>query len=120
MSQPITWFAKPPELSPLVCSRYGWENTEYDMLHCTACNANLCGVLPSKANPEACCKSLSVSRNQWCVLDGGGEEGLKNGCPFSNRSKKSKSKHEFKDFVSNTKSSIDFIFNLESSCVGDD
>ncbi|XP_070193249.1 zinc finger C3HC-type protein 1-like isoform X2 [Littorina saxatilis] len=72
---PITWFAKPKELSPLVCSRYGWENTEYDMLHCTACGANLCGSLGSKANAKAykeaseeLRKKLLSSHEKFCTL----------------------------------------------------
>ncbi|KAL8604349.1 hypothetical protein ACOMHN_028112 [Nucella lapillus] len=74
LSYPITWFAKPPELCPFVCSRFGWENTEYDMLHCTACNANLCGVLPAKCNKaykkacEALVKKLMTAHEKFCTL----------------------------------------------------
>lgn len=32
-----TWFAKPPELSPLICSQYGWKNISLDTLECSTC-----------------------------------------------------------------------------------
>ncbi|XP_076447351.1 zinc finger C3HC-type protein 1-like [Babylonia areolata] len=61
---PITWFAKPPELSPLVCSRFGWENNEYDMLHCTACSAHLCGTMPTKSDAATYHKACEELQNK--------------------------------------------------------
>lgn len=43
---PLTWFAKPLDLSPLMCARYGWENIDTDMLRCVSCRACLSGQLP--------------------------------------------------------------------------
>ncbi|KAJ8301761.1 hypothetical protein KUTeg_020748 [Tegillarca granosa] len=42
----MTWFAKPKDLSPLECARYGWKNIDVDMLECVSCKAKLCGKLP--------------------------------------------------------------------------
>ncbi|XP_046353224.2 nuclear-interacting partner of ALK-like [Haliotis rufescens] len=50
---PLTWFAKPGELSPLVCAQYGWENTEMDMLRCVSCKSFLCGKLPDNTDQVA-------------------------------------------------------------------
>lgn len=35
------WFAKPLELSPLVCARYGWHNSGPDTLKCSVCSAQI-------------------------------------------------------------------------------
>ncbi|GMH41994.1 hypothetical protein BSKO_09913 [Bryopsis sp. KO-2023] len=37
--RPSTWFAKPAELSPLVCARHGWQNSHRDLLRCDFCGA---------------------------------------------------------------------------------
>ncbi|GAB1597990.1 uncharacterized protein LOC115210659 isoform X2 [Argonauta hians] len=48
-----TWFAKPLSLSPMICARYGWENTDVDMLHCVCCKAVLCAKLPNSSKHES-------------------------------------------------------------------
>ncbi|XP_033746083.1 nuclear-interacting partner of ALK-like [Pecten maximus] len=57
----FNWFAKPVDLSPLVCARYGWQVIESDMLGCVGCKAKLSGQLPKtrdqKIYPD-CCKKL--------------------------------------------------------------
>ncbi|XP_045165270.2 zinc finger C3HC-type protein 1-like [Mercenaria mercenaria] len=61
---PLTWFAKPLELSPLVCARYGWENVNSDMLQCVNCKAFLCGRLPKGVDTlvyRECCNKLKKS-----------------------------------------------------------
>ncbi|XP_046563184.1 nuclear-interacting partner of ALK-like [Haliotis rubra] len=70
---PLTWFAKPGELSPLVCAQYGWENTDVDMLRCVSCKSFLCGKLPANtdqvAYKEACeklKKSICASHEKIC------------------------------------------------------
>ncbi|XP_050413356.1 zinc finger C3HC-type protein 1 [Patella vulgata] len=59
---PMTWFGKPKELSPLICARYGWENSVNDMLQCVSCRAVLSGQLPSTTEfdlyKESCDKLL--------------------------------------------------------------
>ncbi|KAJ1532552.1 Nuclear-interacting partner of ALK [Nowakowskiella sp. JEL0078] len=37
----LKWFGKPNELSPVVCSRFGWENVSSDTLGCSLCNTRL-------------------------------------------------------------------------------
>uniref|UniRef100_A0A8C5R6B0 Zinc finger C3HC-type containing 1 n=1 Tax=Leptobrachium leishanense TaxID=445787 RepID=A0A8C5R6B0_9ANUR len=37
-----SWAGKPPELSPLLCAKYGWSNVECDMLKCSSCSTYLC------------------------------------------------------------------------------
>lgn len=37
--KPSTWFAKPLELSPLVCARRGWVNIKSNFLQCVWCGA---------------------------------------------------------------------------------
>ncbi|XP_053572351.1 zinc finger C3HC-type protein 1 [Bombina bombina] len=41
----LKWAGMPPELSPLICAKYGWSNIECDMLKCSSCNAYLCASL---------------------------------------------------------------------------
>ncbi|XP_060067539.1 zinc finger C3HC-type protein 1-like [Ylistrum balloti] len=57
----FNWFAKPVDLSPLVCARYGWQVIDSDMLGCVGCKAKLSGQLPKtrdqKLYPD-CCKKL--------------------------------------------------------------
>ncbi|KAI9226344.1 MAG: C3HC zinc finger-like-domain-containing protein [Piptocephalis tieghemiana] len=36
-----TYVGKPPELSPIVCSRHGWTNSAHDTLLCLTCGAQL-------------------------------------------------------------------------------
>ncbi|CAG2222145.1 unnamed protein product [Mytilus edulis] len=69
----MSWFAKPLDLSPLICSRYGWKNKETDMLQCVGCKAVLCGQLPKRANSliyhESCMKlkdSLRTAHLKSC------------------------------------------------------
>eukprot|EP00934_Nitzschia_sp_Nitz4_P006374 Nitzschia sp. Nitz4//scaffold75_size92586//30926//31823//NITZ4_004848-RA/size92586-exonerate_est2genome-gene-0.56-mRNA-1//1//CDS//3329557684//6364//frame0 len=42
-----TYFAKPPCLSPLICSRFGWRNVSRDMLQCDLCSSALAISYPS-------------------------------------------------------------------------
>ncbi|CAI9722161.1 nuclear-interacting partner of ALK [Octopus vulgaris] len=59
-----TWFAKPLSLSPMICARYGWQNTDVDMLHCVCCRAALCAKLPASSKQESYkefCKKLKKS-----------------------------------------------------------
>ena len=51
---PLTWFAKPLDLSPLMCARYGWENIDTDMLRCVSCRACLSGQLPKAVDTLVC------------------------------------------------------------------
>ncbi|KAM8972147.1 zinc finger C3HC-type protein 1 [Pelodytes ibericus] len=41
----LTWAGKPPELSPLICAKFGWSNVESDMLKCSSCSAYICASL---------------------------------------------------------------------------
>ncbi|XP_069101680.1 zinc finger C3HC-type protein 1-like [Argopecten irradians] len=57
----FNWFAKPVDLSPLVCARYGWQVIETDMLECVGCKAKLSGQLPKTRDKQIytdCCKKL--------------------------------------------------------------
>ncbi|OWF43574.1 nuclear-interacting partner of ALK-like [Mizuhopecten yessoensis] len=57
----FNWFAKPVDLSPLVCARYGWQVIETDMLGCVGCKAKLSGQLPKTRDQQIypdCCKKL--------------------------------------------------------------
>lgn len=62
----MTWFGKPPALSPLLCAKYGWINLESDMLQCRMCRAVICAMLPVNSDPKICelfflfCKLLSI------------------------------------------------------------
>jgi hypothetical protein len=42
----MTWFAKPDQINPLECARYGWNNREVDMLQCQTCKAMISFNLP--------------------------------------------------------------------------
>ncbi|XP_059152664.1 zinc finger C3HC-type protein 1-like [Physella acuta] len=71
----LTWFARPVDLSPLICARYGWENVDADMLQCVCCKAFLSGQLPSKTDFQAyevsCNKlkeNLLSAHDKFCVL----------------------------------------------------
>ncbi|XP_065066930.1 zinc finger C3HC-type protein 1-like isoform X2 [Rhopilema esculentum] len=58
---PSTWTAKPVELSPLHCSRYGWMNGDNDELVCVTCKAALNAGLPDNWDNETyteMCKSI--------------------------------------------------------------
>lgn len=50
----ITWFGKPPVLSPIQCAKYGWVNIESDMLLCKVCRAVICATLPVNFDPKVC------------------------------------------------------------------
>eukprot|EP00795_Rhopilema_esculentum_P002181 gene2181-17772_t len=52
--KPSTWTAKPVELSPLHCSRYGWMNGDNDELVCVTCKAALNAGLPDNWDNETC------------------------------------------------------------------
>ncbi|XP_071784219.1 uncharacterized protein [Asterias amurensis] len=54
------WFAKPKDLSPLYCARYGWENSDKDFLKCVSCKEILYGGLPGVWETES--YSLSYSK----------------------------------------------------------
>ncbi|XP_048729305.2 protein starmaker-like [Ostrea edulis] len=57
-----TWFGKPSELSPLQCAKYGWINSESDMLQCVVCRAVICAALPVNYDPkvyQSCVKKLT-------------------------------------------------------------
>ncbi|XP_038054316.1 nuclear-interacting partner of ALK-like, partial [Patiria miniata] len=47
------WFAKPSDLSPLHCARYGWENIDTDCLKCVSCREIVCGGLPVRWETES-------------------------------------------------------------------
>ncbi|CAH1784193.1 unnamed protein product, partial [Owenia fusiformis] len=60
----ITWVAKPADLSPLHCARYGWENVDNDILRCVTCKAVLSAKLPENYDPEIyeeCCENIGQS-----------------------------------------------------------
>ncbi|KAK1335145.1 hypothetical protein QTO34_004725 [Cnephaeus nilssonii] len=64
---------KPPELSPLVCAKYGWVTVECDMLKCSSCQAFLCASLQPAFDfdryKERCAelkKALSTAHEKFC------------------------------------------------------
>ncbi|KAH0501467.1 Nuclear-interacting partner of ALK [Microtus ochrogaster] len=64
---------KPPELSPLICARYGWVTVECDMLKCSSCQAFLCASLQPAFDfsryKERCAelrKSLCSAHEKFC------------------------------------------------------
>jgi len=62
--QASTYYAKPPCLSPLFCSRFGWENADTDMLVCTSCSAALAITLNSKLSANTYDKLCQAYRNK--------------------------------------------------------
>ena len=40
----FTWFAKPAQIGPLQCARWGWKNSAKDTLHCSGCETHLSGA----------------------------------------------------------------------------
>uniref|UniRef100_A0A8C9B273 Zinc finger C3HC-type containing 1 n=1 Tax=Prolemur simus TaxID=1328070 RepID=A0A8C9B273_PROSS len=69
----LKWAGKPPELSPLVCAKYGWVTVECDMLKCSSCQAFLCATLQPAFDfdryKERCAelkKALCTSHEKFC------------------------------------------------------
>ncbi|EHB08642.1 Nuclear-interacting partner of ALK, partial [Heterocephalus glaber] len=69
----ISFLRKPPELSPLVCAKYGWVTVECDMLKCSSCQAFLCASLQPafdfdryKERCEELKKSLCTAHEKFC------------------------------------------------------
>ncbi|KAG9489826.1 hypothetical protein GDO78_005641 [Eleutherodactylus coqui] len=69
----LKWAGKPPELSPLICARYGWLNVECDMLKCSSCSAYLCAslqpALDFKKYRQRCLElqeALRTSHEKFC------------------------------------------------------
>ncbi|XP_021564947.1 nuclear-interacting partner of ALK isoform X3 [Carlito syrichta] len=69
----LKWAGKPPELSPLVCAKYGWVTVECDMLKCSSCQAFLCASLQPAFDfdryKERCAelkKALSTAHEKFC------------------------------------------------------
>lgn len=67
------WAAKPFELSPLLCARYGWCNDHPDQLRCVTCNAKIYAGIPddwdSSAYAEICTKlqnELQIGHEKLC------------------------------------------------------
>uniref|UniRef100_A0A671FBL3 Zinc finger C3HC-type containing 1 n=1 Tax=Rhinolophus ferrumequinum TaxID=59479 RepID=A0A671FBL3_RHIFE len=69
----LKWAGKPPELSPLVCAKYGWVTVECDMLKCSSCQAFLCASLQPAFDfdryKERCAelkKALCTAHEKFC------------------------------------------------------
>ncbi|XP_068405548.1 zinc finger C3HC-type protein 1 isoform X1 [Eschrichtius robustus] len=69
----LKWAGKPPELSPLVCAKYGWVTVECDMLKCSSCQAFLCATLQPAFDfdryKERCAelkKALCTAHEKFC------------------------------------------------------
>uniref|UniRef100_A0A287DC10 Nuclear-interacting partner of ALK n=1 Tax=Ictidomys tridecemlineatus TaxID=43179 RepID=A0A287DC10_ICTTR len=69
----LKWAGKLPELSPLVCAKYGWVTVECDMLKCSSCQAFLCASLQPAFDfdryKERCAelkKSLCSAHEKFC------------------------------------------------------
>ncbi|XP_066218772.1 zinc finger C3HC-type protein 1 isoform X1 [Saccopteryx leptura] len=69
----LKWAGKPPELSPLVCAKYGWVTVECDMLKCSSCQAFLCASLQPAFDfdryKERCAelkKALCIAHEKFC------------------------------------------------------
>uniref|UniRef100_A0A8C6RJM0 Zinc finger, C3HC type 1 n=1 Tax=Nannospalax galili TaxID=1026970 RepID=A0A8C6RJM0_NANGA len=69
----LKWAGKPPELSPLICAKYGWVTVECDMLKCSSCQAFLCASLQPAFDfgryKERCAelkKSLCTAHEKFC------------------------------------------------------
>ncbi|XP_021496997.1 zinc finger C3HC-type protein 1 isoform X2 [Meriones unguiculatus] len=69
----LKWAGKPPELSPLICARYGWVAVECDLLRCSSCQALLCASLQPALDfsryKERCAelkKSLCSAHEKFC------------------------------------------------------
>uniref|UniRef100_A0A8C6HTC1 Zinc finger, C3HC type 1 n=1 Tax=Mus spicilegus TaxID=10103 RepID=A0A8C6HTC1_MUSSI len=69
----LKWAGKPPELSPLICAKYGWVTVECDMLKCSSCQAFLCASLQPTFDfgryKERCAelkKSLCSAHEKFC------------------------------------------------------
>uniref|UniRef100_A0A286XGD3 Zinc finger C3HC-type containing 1 n=1 Tax=Cavia porcellus TaxID=10141 RepID=A0A286XGD3_CAVPO len=69
----LKWAGKPPELSPLVCAKYGWVTVECDMLKCSSCQAFLCASLQPafdfdryKERCDELKKSLCTAHEKFC------------------------------------------------------
>jgi len=61
---PVTFFAKPPSLSPIVCARFGWKNTAPNLLVCSACRSAV-----ALAYPSSRLFSGTASRKLTCVFE---------------------------------------------------
>ncbi|KAJ8047005.1 NIPA-like protein [Holothuria leucospilota] len=59
-----TWFAKPLELSPLQCARYGWQNIDVDTLCCVSCKEVLYVSLPQPWQKEEYSSACDKVREQ--------------------------------------------------------
>ncbi|EGC38001.1 hypothetical protein DICPUDRAFT_97049 [Dictyostelium purpureum] len=70
------WFAKPTEIDPLQCSRFGWINCEPDMLECETCKKRLYFKVPPNLN-----KTLVTKRIQE-FLKSLQSDGHRDNCPW--------------------------------------
>uniref|UniRef100_A0A2K6FCG7 Zinc finger C3HC-type containing 1 n=1 Tax=Propithecus coquereli TaxID=379532 RepID=A0A2K6FCG7_PROCO len=66
----ISFFSscKPPELSPLVCAKYGWVTVECDMLKCSSCQAFLCATLQPAFDFDRCKYKFTFSTDRFGML----------------------------------------------------
>lgn len=82
-STPSTYYAKPLELSPLVCARFGYKNSKQDFIQCThpGCKAIVC----VKFHPDLSSSSRrSLARTYRATL----AKAHSSDCPFKNDSER--------------------------------
>uniref|UniRef100_A0A8C0X6J0 Nuclear-interacting partner of ALK n=1 Tax=Castor canadensis TaxID=51338 RepID=A0A8C0X6J0_CASCN len=63
----LKWAGKPPELSPLVCAKYGWVTVECDLLKCSSCQAFLCASLQPAFDFDRYKERCAELKNSLCT-----------------------------------------------------
>eukprot|EP00794_Sanderia_malayensis_P006100 gene6100-6804_t len=102
----VTWVAKPLELSPMQCARYGWINDENDHLQCTTCNATVFAAFPDQWDSETYKEMCSHLQSKLIT----GHDKLcpwpENCCPISFMNLPYQSREQWTSFLMNSFSGL--------------